>query len=1852
MGIFVSSCLKFDIDGETAALVGWLGEPPAGDVSVPSHAVVGGCEYEVTAVRARAFADCADIASVTLPASIESVEEDAFVGCASLQSIVVNAGNEVYASFDGMLFDASLTTLLLIPEGKEGAARIPDQTVLVPNLAFSRNAHLSTVLVGEGNGAFSSRDGILYSKDLSTLVYAPSGMGEAVVLPPETRAIGAGAFAGAETLRSIVATGSVEDIDPTAFADAVKREARVALAAGDGFDALKAVWEKAGFQKFETFGSAGEEPEGGEGPSQSAEAPEEGSAQEGELQESAHAGPSFELLANSTLAVSWQGEDGPGKNLEIPASAEVDGVTYPVSAVADRAFEGCSSIESVSVPSSVKSVGDAAFSGCSSLAAVSLSEGLESIGAEAFEGTAIEGLRIPSTVGSIGARAFADCAELARIVAHSDPWVDDTALAGCAGVSVYCPANEAEEYPWNVGLVANGNHLLPYGVSLLSEPIELEVGQEADLFEGGSGEEVEGTELFYAYAASSVSVDGGIVKAKAEGTADVAVALSLDGEVLSRASRSVEVVAASAESETDNLEVVEIEPLAANAPTKDSPQKIGTNCQWYIADNGMLVIGPESGYTKGTLPDFVSATGAPWHAIAGGLSGVRILEGVAANTYCDYMFADMVNAENILVTRLDTSKCTRMIGMFSNCSKIAAITLEGWDTSKVTNMAMMFKNCSKLKSLNVYYFDTGSLQNMYQMFYDCKALDSFTLNSFNTSSVTNMEGTFYGCEALKAFSFPNFDTSKVTNMRCMFMNCSNLTGLDISTFKTSSVTEMDYMFNGCASLTNLVLPSSMDTSKVRNMRKMFADCSSLTSSSLACFTSTASVVDYRAMFQGCVHLSSLTLPDGFISPKITSADPNMVASMFNGCSSLVTIPKNLVFGNYALPSDVFSVSGLSSPLRTYYNGTDPKLLGTAAAALNYNWGNSGRAMNTYAVTLDGNGATTAGTGSVNAQYGLDMPAVAKLPDRTGYTFTGYYDAKIGGTQYYGADGSSTRVWDKGESVLYAQWTGIEYKVTLNKNGGSGGSDSVNATYGSAMPGISVPSWTGRTFLGYWDTSAATGGNQYYSASGASVRNWDKAGTATLYARWSANTYKVTLNKNGGSGGSDSVNATYGSPMPKIDELPTMIGWTFSGYIDGSGKLYYKKDGTSNNNWDKAQDATLTALWARNWYSVILDKNGGAGGTELFTAEYGSPMPKIDVPSWTGRTFLGYWDAKTGGKQYFKADGTSANDWDKTNVNRLYAQWKANPYKVTFDSNGGSSVAQQNVDCDTTVPQPKDPTWTGYDFKGWYADKALTVPWIFADDVMPPNDMTLYAKWTPHKYNVVFNSKGGTALDPVPVAYKEKVPAPEPPTQPGYVFSAWFQDAELETVWDFTQDTMPAKDLVLYAKWEPRKFPVTWGVEDGEAGGTVDPEGASENVSYNANPTAKVKAVPAVPEVGEGYSFVGWKYRYLPAGAEDKPENYVEGTIADYRSMRILGPTSFTAVFKKQPFVSVSAWDGYVSIAEGAEPAPVDKLITDAVEFDEPLSAGAKQVAISLKPRDNYHLSTLTVNDLHGNSKLVYTSIAGSSPSSDFTMNDSTLTVEKTLDEKGGTLVIGNIMNTLNVNATFVEDGKQTVAFNAQGGSPEPVSQALFAGGYVARPADPERENHTFMGWYKDSACTEGNEWDFDRDTVGGTDLVLYARWRSDVVINVAAPLDPEIRIDANGDVTSRRDTVFTSKSNVDVRIAKIDCTEKTGATELFPDEGVRKALAITMANRIDDAGTVSMALGGCYSYADGTLPRFAMQAANGDKWPGTLHVDFGLTLPPGTPVVYREGGANVASVVFTFEEDADEEPGDATEGAS
>ena len=521
----VSDGLVFEIDDttKTATLVGSAATPPKGDLLVPASVTSGTTTYEVTAIAKNVFAKCSELTSVSLPATLREVDPDALMGCTSLKSITVSAKNETFVSHDGMLFTKDYSRLLLIPEGMEGAANIPGSTQFIPALALSRCRLMgSSLTAGDGSAAFTTLNGMLFTKDLKTLVSCPLAIGNAVVLPAETETIGEYALAGCKDLTSITALGNVSEINATVFAEEVKAAAVVALPAGES----KAVWEQAGFEHF-------------------AEPAAPGATTRPEADVEDVSGLVYTLLDDYTLSVAWEGGEDPADEVEIPASAEINGVSYRVSTVAANAFANRGSLTNVKLPASITSIGEAAFAGCANLTTVSLPDSLQVINERAFEATELSNVWLPASVQSIGFRAFASCEALTRIVALNTSEVADDTLAGCANLSIYCPYNEAGSYPWNLGLIANNNHLMPYGLTLPEEPLYLEVDQSANLFEGAHHEVPEPCEVSYSYAAKPISVaPDGTVTAKAPGTSEVTATLTLNNQELARAARTVEVAAA------------------------------------------------------------------------------------------------------------------------------------------------------------------------------------------------------------------------------------------------------------------------------------------------------------------------------------------------------------------------------------------------------------------------------------------------------------------------------------------------------------------------------------------------------------------------------------------------------------------------------------------------------------------------------------------------------------------------------------------------------------------------------------------------------------------------------------------------------------------------------------------------------------------------------------------------------------------------------------------------------------------------------------------------------------------------------------------------------------------------------------------------------------------------------------------------------------------------------------------------------------------------------------------------------------------------------------------------------------
>ena len=182
--------------------------------------------------------------------------------------------------------------------------------------------------------------------------------------------------------------------------------------------------------------------------------------------------------------------------------------------------------------------------------------------------------------------------------------------------------------------------------------------------------------------------------------------------------------------------------------------------------------------------------------------------------------------------------------------------------------------------------------------------------------------------------------------------------------------------------------------------------------------------------------------------------------------------------------------------------------------------------------------------------------------------------------FSGWEFGSSKTWSMGSSYPELN-TIIQNTVTFDKQGGTGGSNSVVATNGQAMPSATMPTKTGYTFGGYY-TSTGGAGTQYYTANGSSARSWDKTENTILYAKWTADTYTIAFNKNASSatGSTASVTATYNATRSLTNCGFSRTGYDFKGWATSStgSKVY-------NNG------ATLTAAQVNSHYNTV-----GKGGT--------------------------------------------------------------------------------------------------------------------------------------------------------------------------------------------------------------------------------------------------------------------------------------------------------------------------------------------------------------------------------------------------------------------------------------------------------------------------------------------------------------------------------------------------------------------------------------------------------------------------------------------------------------------------------
>ena len=470
------------------------------------------------------------------------------------------------------------------------------------------------------------------------------------------------------------------------------------------------------------------------------------------------------------------------------------------------------------------------------------------------------------------------------------------------------------------------------------------------------------------------------------------------------------------------------------------------------------------------------------------------------------------------------------------------------------------------------------------------------------------------------------------------------------------------------------------------------------------------------------------------------------------------------------------------------------------------------------------GKTTGGQGTPNWDgHTGDTPAIGGNGwTIDGYTFAGWTTSPDGGGTKYAPGASWTA---NGTLTLYAQWTPGEAGLTYDGNGATGGKTDPQNGVTDQKVNVRQNGFTrdGYTFV-RWDTQADCRGKAVNPGD-----KWTLQGSSTLYACWAGVAQTLTYHGNGATGGNTAAQSGHTG-----DELTTNAnGFTRDGYTfvrwdtakDGSGIAYGEgKNGVGRYTMKPAGN-DLYAIWKANPATIQYrnDWPNTTGSTPDTTGNTGQDVT-IARNGFTrpGYTFTGWArDRRTNpslqpGGRYTLTPGTTT----------LWAQWKADPAHLIYNSNSGSTSQTRRTDgvVDQTLTVIANPfTRTGYTFTGWntQADgrgRTYTAGNGFrlvADPKSNPvNTSVLYAQWRINRVTLKFNPNGGTGGYPDITAdafTTVTIPADakEPKVQrPGFRFTGWAMKPTPgagDTILSPGKGTVSMPDrgsITVYAQWAP------------------------------------------------------------------------------------------------------------------------------------------------------------------------------------------------------------------------------------------------------------------------------------------------------------------------------------------------------------------------------------------------------------------------------------------------------------------
>lgn len=268
------------------------------------------------------------------------------------------------------------------------------------------------------------------------------------------------------------------------------------------------------------------------------------------------------------------------------------------------------------------------------------------------------------------------------------------------------------------------------------------------------------------------------------------------------------------------------------------------------------------------------------------------------------------------------------------------------------------------------------------------------------------------------------------------------------------------------------------------------------------------------------------------------------------------------------------------------------------------------------------------------------------------------------------------------------------------------------------------------------------------------------------------------------------------------------------------------------------------------------------------------------------------------------DGTIVRDWETicapvTVASRTFTvNLELNGGKL-LDSNGTNRTSFECVE-DDLVFDGLTTQKTGYLFEGWYLDEGLTQLYSSdgSDVIMPSKNLTLYAKWKAHSFNLIFDANGGTASEKTRMVLCDTEIGSLPvPTRAGYTFAGWFTSAGQQLT--STSKIATATDITVYAKWSLITYHVNWQTGNGY---TIT---VTRTSSPNANASTGVLSNGATIYYGDTLSVSYQKHDFYSISK------------SGVKAVTVTGDVNSSSIYASASLNPVSGWVDPSQMPDGA-----------------------------------------------------------------------------------------------------------------------------------------------------------------------------------------------------------------------------------------------------------------------------------------------------------------------------------------------